>query len=1016
MNSIYPFLAFIVILSISCTSEKTPTINYLEKDVSPDYYEMTYEIGNWEHPPYKDSFESLGNHRVVIEVPGEAPLVQVVIPWRRRDSNPDEKEVVIVDAQSNEIVSKKFVQDNNNEYGSILFAPNPGSRVYHIYYYPHQSTGSYYPKLNYKAPDKDAEQAWFAKTGISDEVALPQAKVIEAQSIDEFNSFFPMEVIASKEEVDIFTGKYSKAFYLFPEYRERPIKMQDYLPVHWVKSAQEINGLTDNISRGEYFTFQVGVFSPDQNLNNIKIDFSDFKGSSTISREQINSFNTEGTDLNGKAFTKRIDVESGKIQPLWFGVQIPEGAEPGSYLGQVIVQPEGLPTDTIFINLHVTENVITNFGDDSPENMSRLRWLNSTIGTAKDVIIKPFESVTISGKKLHILGRDITLNKYGFPEKISSYFTQEMTRLQNDAEQVLAQPITFEVLNSTGQPEEWNESSYEVNQDYSTEANWRSVNSSDSFIMNVTGALEYDGMLEYKIALIAKEDATVADIKLTIPMENEAAQYILGLGFKGGKREDNIAWRWDIKKHQEGAWLGTVNKGLQYVLRDNNYERPLNTNFYQNKPLNLPPSWFNEGKGGINITTGSGYVNVENYSGSREFQKGDTLNFNIRFLITPFKLLDSKTHFSTRFVHKYVPIDSVIKWNGTIVNVHHANEINPYINYPFYNVEQQKAYIDEAHSKGVKVKLYNTIRELSYKTHELFAFKSLGDEILNDGEGGGHSWLQEHFKSNYHSAWHATSVNDAAILNKGNSRWTNYYIEGINWLAMNQEMDGLYLDDIAFSRTTVKRIASVLSEHRDEYVIDLHSANQFNNRDGFTNSAFLYMEHFPYVSRLWFGEYFEYDLSPDYWLTEVAGIPFGLYGEMLEKGGHPYRGLVYGMTTRVYGPYNPKAIWQLFDEFDIANSEMLGYWVDRSPIKTDHPKIKSTIYQHPDKVMISIGSWSDKNEIVALQIDWDLLGIDRETAEMFSPNIQELQDYKTYKINEPVLVPKDMGLILILQK
>ena len=185
--------------------------------------------------------------------------------------------------------------------------------------------------------------------------------------------------------------------------------------------------------------------------------------------------------------------------------------------------------------------------------------------------------------------------------------------------------------------------------------------------------------------------------------------------------------------------------------------------------------------------------------------------------------------------------------------------------------------------------------------------KVLGDEILNDGKGGGHSWLQEHFKSNYHSAWHATRVNDASILNKGTSRWTNYYIEGINWLAKNNEIDGLYLDDIAFSRTTVKRIASVFNAHRESFVIDLHSANQFNNRDGFINSAFLYMEHFPYVSRLWFGEYFQYELEPDYWMTEVSGIPFGLTGEMLEKGGRPYHGLLYGMTTRVYHTYNPGA-------------------------------------------------------------------------------------------------------------
>ena len=66
---------------------------------------------------------------------------------------------------------------------------------------------------------------------------------------------------------------------------------------------------------------------------------------------------------------------------------------------------------------------------------------------------------------------------------------------------------------------------------------------------------------------------------------------------------------------------------------------------------------------------------------------GDTLNFNIRFLITPFKSINSKEHFNTRFVHKYLPVDSVKQLNGTVVNVHHANEINPYINYPFYNID-----------------------------------------------------------------------------------------------------------------------------------------------------------------------------------------------------------------------------------------------------------------------------------------------------------------------------------------
>ena len=519
-----------------------------------------------------------------------------------------------------------------------------------------------------------------------------------------------------------------------------------------------------------------------------------------------------------------------------------------------------------------------------------------------------------------------------------------------------------------------------------------------------------------KLILRQKKSINIDDISLKVPMKQDAAKLMVGLGKKGGKRQDNFSWKWNVKFHQEGVWLGNINKGLQYVLRDNNYERPLNTNFYHNKPLNLPLSWGNKGKGGIRIYKKGNLIIADNYSGNRKIIKGEVLHFNIRFLITPFKTINTKKHFATRFVHKYVPVDQARKMGGTVINVHHANEINPYINYPFYNLKQQKTYIQKAHKKGIKVKLYNTIRELSYKAHELFAMRSLGNEIFNDGKGGGHSWLQEHLRSNYHSAWHATRVNDAAILNKGTSRWTNYYIEGLNWLAKNQKIDGLYLDDIAFGRRTVKRIISVLSKHRDEVIIDLHSANQYNDRDGYINSVFLYMEHLPYVSRLWFGEYFDYNENPDYWLTEVSGIPFGLTGEMLEKGGHPYRGMVFGMTTRVYGKYNPGAIWKLFDDFDIKNSKMLGYWVKDLPIKISENDILASLYIHPDRVLIAIGSWSKKDRHIKLNIDWKTIGFDKNNVLLYSPQISGLQEKKEYDPDKLVKIEKNKGLILILKK
>jgi len=1013
---VIPFLLSVFISS--CSSEEKDNIRFREKDPPVDLYEMVYESANWIHPEYKSAFTSLGNHRILLDVDDSVSgYVQVNIPWRRPDINPTEKAVIILEEDRAVVVKSTLLGDSNNEFGHIVFETLEGASRYYVYYLPHRSTGSYYPKLNYISPEDELLKEY--KIDLEDVQAdeLPRAHIICAQSIDDFHSFFPMEVSATASEVSDFMYNFPSPYYLFPEYREHPVKMTDQLPQHWI-SGVPANGLSDTVLKGEYYTYQISLWSMENDLKNVEVKFNDLHSKrGVIPQSYMTCFNIEGKDLNGDAFTKVLSVEKAKVQALWCGIDIPTGISHGTYNGEIYIQVEGYGLDTVYLKLHISKEEAINHGDNNPEYMSRLRWLNSTIGNDHEYIARPYIPVKVKDHSINILGREIEIDQFGFPASIYSYFTQEMTSLSTQKENLLTASIRPEVLLADGELVLWNSEEFHIEQEAPVMASWSTTNSSESLLMNVSARIEYDGMMDYNVLLIAKENVDLEDYILNIPIEKKAAEYMLGLGYKGGKRPEQVDWKWDVASHhQEGAWLGTINKGLQYVLRDENYERPLNTNFYRQKPLIAPTSWYNDGKGGIRIHEVKDYVAVENYSGSRQMKAGDTLYFNMRFLITPFKLVDTKAHFNTRFVHKYVPVDSVVAWNGTIINVHHANEINPYINYPFYNISRQKAYIDEAHRKGIKVKLYNTIRELTYKAHELFALRSLGGEILNDGKGGGHSWLQEHLRTNYHSAWHATSVNDAAILNKGNSRWTNYYIEGVNWLAEHQQIDGLYLDDIAFSRNTVKRLANVLNKHRSEVIIDLHSANQFNERDGFLNSAFLYMEHMPYISRLWFGEYFEYDLGPDYWLTEVSGIPFGLTGEMLEGGGHPWRGLVYGMTSRIYGNVSPEPIWDLFDDYRIPESDMLGYWVDRSPIKTDIENIRSTIYLHEDHVLIAIGSWSEKDEMVPLHIDWNLLGIDKSTARMYSPEIEGLQEEREFKSDQPVPVEKGQGMVLVLEK
>ena len=149
------------------------------------------------------------------------------------------------------------------------------------------------------------------------------------------------------------------------------------------------------------------------------------------------------------------------------------------------------------------------------------------------------------------------------------------------------------------------------------------------------------------------------------------------------------------------------------------------------------------------------------------------------------------------------------------------------------------------------------------------------------------------------------------------------------------------------------------------------------------------MEHFPYINSLWFGECYDYNATPDYWLVEISGIPFGLYDEMLEGGGNPWRGMVYGMTSRLGWGTDPRAIWKLWDDFGIQDSRTLGYWDPACPVKTDRKDILATAYVKQGKTLISLASWAPEPGDVKLTIDWHALGLDPTKAALYAPAAED---------------------------
>ena len=1019
----------------------------------------------------------MGNHRIVVRFNGPGGIAHVMAPWRRRDGSVDGKRIIVQDAQTGKKIEQVGRGRLDREMGELYWEAISGKGTYYIYYLPYHNEGrSNYPKGVY----------WAADTVPGYGKGTPvNCSVVRFEAIDSFNTFYPMEVVATAKETDALKTKYKSAAYLiFPEDREFPIRMREYLPYRWIKKGPGAV-VQGNADRGEFFTYQLGVYAL-KDLDSVRVEFSPLSavegiagegktrvggiagegktrvggisgkagaGGKVIGAENSSCINTTGVSYDGRSFSKRVDVKGGQVQALWCGVEVPKGATPGVYTGTATIISgdqkceNGNGGDRNSGNgsaggqrkvVHVVVHVSNALAKDTPEKMGRLKWLNSKLAQENSVIA-PYTPLGIQGDTLiSLLGRRVQLNQQGFPEQIQTFFTPEMTDTVSQPNNMLAENIHFHFTRkSDGKDIRLTNGGLTYTERSPGTVSWKANSTAAELSMEVTGSLEFDGFLNYTVAVTAVQDLDLKDIVMHIPFQKEVARYMMGLGQKGGQRPDSMYhWKWDVAhKNQDGVWIGTVNAGLQYSLRDEHYVRPLNTNFYLQKPLIAPGSWDNEGKGGIDIGIKGRSMLANNYSGARSMKKGDVLYYNFTLLITPFHSLNTDTQWATRFYHRYNSIDSIKATGATVVNIHHATPINPWINYPFIEWSRMRKYVDEAHAKGLKVKIYNTVRELSDRAYELFPMRSLGSEIYSQGKevgssagaggsagvtrtGGGFSWLQEHVGSDYIPAWFVPEIKDAALINSGISRWHNYYVEGMNWLVQNVGIDGIYLDDVAFDRTTMKRIKRVLTRDGHPGIIDLHSANQYNKNDGFNNSANLYMEHFPYLNRLWFGEYFDYEKNgPDFFLTEVSGIPFGLMGEMLQGGGNPWRGMVYGMTNRMPWSDNadPRPIWKIWDQFGMQGTKMIGYWSPSCPVKTDRDDVLATVYQKPGAILVSLASWAAVDTTVRLSFDWKKLGLDPAKATVEAPAINSFQTAQKFTVDGEIPVPKGKGWLLIVK-
>jgi hypothetical protein len=139
-------------------------------------------------------------------------------------------------------------------------------------------------------------------------------------------------------------------------------------------------------------------------------------------------------------------------------------------------------------------------------------------------------------------------------------------------------------------------------------------------------------------------------------------------------------------------------------------------------------------------------------------------------------------------------------------------------------------------------------------------------------------------------------------------------------------------------------------------------------------------------------------------------------GEMLQDDGNPWRGMVYGMTNRLPHSGDPRPLWRFWDDYGIADTEMLGYWAPSNPVKTGRSDVLATTYRGKRRALVAIASWASEPVAARLEIDWKALGINPANASIRAPAIENFQQAATFAVGRPVPLEVGKGRLLVIDE
>jgi len=338
-----------------------------------------------------------------------------------------------------------------------------------------------------------------------------------------------------------------QSFFLIPELRENPLTWFDSIPEKRLMDGYLPKSLAMSAQPGEYYVYQVGCWALHSGIDDISVTFTDLKSNNgkIIPSGRMTCFNKGGINFMGSPFTKKVSIPAGRVQTLWMGIDLSNMVK-GTYAGSVTVTAGGVKQSAP-LRLNISGDPVPDHGYNEGKRLSRLSWLNSTVGI-DDSISRGYIPVKLEGNTVSILGRSLRIAGNGLPASIVSYFGPSNQSLVDKGEELLDSPFRFIIEKEDGVTVSLKPGEIKILSRSPSRVVRNVVSTSDEFVIDCPGQMEFEGFVGYKLKLSSKVPVRVKDIRLEIPMNKDKALYMMGLNHEGGYKSPEWKWKWDVSR------------------------------------------------------------------------------------------------------------------------------------------------------------------------------------------------------------------------------------------------------------------------------------------------------------------------------------------------------------------------------------------------------------------------------------------------------------------------------------